>query len=294
MGLLSFWLESDTRDRQLTCRPRPVTLFEPRTRHAYTWGGVWILDVEPTRGAFVFSVGLTGHRGSETPTADACRDVLGVFQVIAGDRIPPALEKVADGGPSGAITHATLPHSGGTWWGRVVHFTLLLRGEWDPDGEGGDFIDAVEGFDDDGELAQPPHVPADPEWFWTLMPLTREGSHERLVQHLATLPVERIYAFEETLAQPLHAIDGPEWMRSSDVDGSSDGFLYARCAVVASGRDRYHEVLTRPSRMPKRADFEALLGIAQDAFVAKTGKAFTYSASVDYETGRNSAHWSVK
>lgn len=120
-----------------------------------------------------------------------------------------------------------------------------------------------------------------------------------VVAALAAQPVEAIEAFEELLAQKLHALDteahareiGEEAFEGSKEHFSADWFLYVRCCVVANGRKTYEAVLADPKRMPKDMEFEALLQIASAAFEQKTGRPFEFTASVSYETFANTAGW---
>lgn len=120
-----------------------------------------------------------------------------------------------------------------------------------------------------------------------------------LVAALATKPVAAIEAFEERLAQKLHALDTEA--RAREIGelayiGSGDGFsvdqfLYARCCVVANGQRQYETVLADPKQMPKDMEFEALLGVAAAAYEAKTGAAWDFTPMVSYETFANGNGW---
>ena len=120
-----------------------------------------------------------------------------------------------------------------------------------------------------------------------------------VVEALAAKPVSAIEAFEETLAQKLHALDteahareiGDEAYTGSDEKFSVDWFLYVRCCVVANGRPMFETVLKNPKRMPKDMEFEALLQVAAEAYQAKTGEDFDFTPSVSYETFSNKAGW---
>jgi hypothetical protein len=72
-----------------------------------------------------------------------------------------------------------------------------------------------------------------------------------------------------------------------------DGFLYARCLVVANGREFYDAVHSDPTTMPKDADFEAILMLAADAYDRKTGLVWDEldETDVSYETFSNEAGW---
>ena len=112
---------------------------------------------------------------------------------------------------------------------------------------------------------------------------------------VAKLSRPELEAFEELLAQKLHALDGHPFARGADtaVSMGADGFLYARCFVVAQGREEYERVLRDPSRMPSSIDdwFEPILYAASQAFEASTGDEWDYVPSVSYETGSNAEGW---
>jgi Protein of unknown function (DUF4240) len=148
----------------------------------------------------------------------------------------------------------------------------------------------------------------DDETFWDLiaqLDWRHDGDDERvvkpLVERLASMPDAEIGSFHETLAQKLYDIDGRAWARESGPDIwsgepdhlSVDGFLYARSAVVARGREVYEAVRAEPARMPKNAAFEALLYVAANAYERKTGLEFDEldDTEVSYETFSNEAGW---
>jgi hypothetical protein len=64
-----------------------------------------------------------------------------------------------------------------------------------------------------------------------------DGAVEQLVEALAEYGEAEIKEFENTLAQCLYDIDGPAYADQAGESGqSADGFLYARCYVVARGK----------------------------------------------------------
>lgn len=145
----------------------------------------------------------------------------------------------------------------------------------------------------------------DPE-FWDLigkLDWKQAGDDEAVclpvVEALAAKPVSSIEAFEETLAQKLHALDteahareiGDEAYTGLHDHFSVDWFLYVRCCVVANGKRTFETVLKNPKRMPKGMEFEALLQVAAEAYQAKTGEDFAFIPSVSYETFSNKAGW---
>lgn len=114
---------------------------------------------------------------------------------------------------------------------------------------------------------------------------------------LSKLSPAELEDFEDHLSQCLFAIDGRAYAKESgESGGSDDAFLYARCFVVAQGRQHYDAVLKDPSRMPKTLDgwCEALLYPHRRAWANTTGideSEWSYDASVSYETGSNEQLW---
>jgi hypothetical protein len=141
--------------------------------------------------------------------------------------------------------------------------------------------------------------------FWLLidrLDWRHEGDDDRVtapvVKALTKLPLTEIEAFEEILSKKLYALDGRAWAREigsgwwgGDPPVSVDAFLYARCAVVANGRDFYDAVFADPTQMPKDTEFEALLFVGASAWEAKTGDEPTFMTSVSSETFSNRSGW---
>jgi hypothetical protein len=123
------------------------------------------------------------------------------------------------------------------------------------------------------------------------------GAVEPLIEALAEYSEADIREFENMLAQCLYDIDGRQYADQAGRSGrSGDGFLYARCFVVAMGKDYYETVKSDPSKMPKSLDewCEPLLCVAQRAWAAATGKdqeSWNHRRPVSYETGSNKANW---
>ncbi len=126
---------------------------------------------------------------------------------------------------------------------------------------------------------------------------------------LTALPEGDIEGFYEVLAQKLYAIDTEAHM-SAYAWPSLDGFLYARCWVVARGKAYYDRVAADPSAMPRWMDegleeslpveeimripspeLEPLLHVAYYAYEDKTGTEFPGHRSVSFETGSNLTGW---
>ena len=118
------------------------------------------------------------------------------------------------------------------------------------------------------------------------------------VKELAQLPVVDIKGFADILSEKLFLLDGPKYADHTGENAYGDGqhfsadtFLYARCHVVANGREFYEEVLSAPEKMPKDLTFEALLSLPRKAYQLKTGEPYQYIPAFIYETFANSDAW---
>ena len=121
-----------------------------------------------------------------------------------------------------------------------------------------------------------------------------------VVNALAKLAVEDIYAFDEVLAQKLHDLDTEahalNMIAPLEEGGedylSPDEFLYARCAVVANGEALFEQILNNPSEFPADIEFEAILYVAELAYQKSTNQeAYEYVPTVNYETFSNREGW---
>jgi hypothetical protein len=139
--------------------------------------------------------------------------------------------------------------------------------------------------------------------FWGLIDLldwsAQEDNNqvvEPIINALSRLPVAKIYQFYDILSEKLWRLDTQEhadaMMRdASDAPFSADEFLYARCCVIANGRDAYRRVLATPLEFPVNLAFEGLLYVAAKAYQRKTGKKFVSSPAYNFETGSNRKGW---
>lgn len=96
-----------------------------------------------------------------------------------------------------------------------------------------------------------------------------------LEEQLSSLPITELEAFEEHLSQCLYALDGEVFANECGESGDSDdAFLYARCFVVAQGKEHYEATQANPQLMPKTLDgwCEALLYPQRNAWARLTGK----------------------
>ncbi len=136
--------------------------------------------------------------------------------------------------------------------------------------------------------------------FWSIISLldwsakgTREKAIKPAVEALSQQPVSHIYLFEDILAEKLYQLDTKEHAAAAYPNDhfSEDGFLYARAAVVASGKTTFQAILASPEKMPVDEDFEPLLSLAAKAYQTKTKKAFDYIPPTNYETYSNEGGW---
>ncbi|MEZ6196928.1 MAG: DUF4240 domain-containing protein [Planctomycetota bacterium] len=137
------------------------------------------------------------------------------------------------------------------------------------------------------------------EQFWALIGMLA-GPHDTededeivdpLVGMLRQLEREQITAFDDLLAEKLHALDGRAFADAAGIAGNyEDLFLDARLCVVANGREFYEAVLADPSEMPAMR-FGALLFCAERAWEAKTGEEYEHVPPVSVEMGANEANW---
>jgi Protein of unknown function (DUF4240) len=140
--------------------------------------------------------------------------------------------------------------------------------------------------------------------FWQIIGLLDWSKTENeaiiapVIAHLIELPVSFIYQFEDKIADKLFRLDAKilaenigDEAYTVDKYFSVDNFLYARCCVVANGKQFYDSVLTNPTLMPKDLTFETLLSIASDAYLLKTGRKFQYVSTIPIETYANKALW---
>lgn len=121
-----------------------------------------------------------------------------------------------------------------------------------------------------------------------------EAALRPLLEALSNETENDIHAFEDHLARALYRLDGKKLAdEAGESSGSDDGFLYARCWVVAQGREPYETIIADPSRMPKTVDewLESLLYVAAEAWQEKTGDEWDHEPVVSWETGSNEEAW---
>ena len=155
------------------------------------------------------------------------------------------------------------------------------------------------------EKQTPVYRPMCEEMFWEVIARfnwKKAGDDDEVmkpaIKFLASLPEEDIFKFHDIMAQKLYDIDGTAWGKIVEAacDGylSGDFFLYARCCVVANGKEFYEKVRNDPTQMCGDYEFESLLSFPIEAWAKKMKKDFDdypHLHAVDYETGANAANW---
>lgn len=148
-------------------------------------------------------------------------------------------------------------------------------------------------------------APLSEAYFWEIISLldwSKADDDAAIVEpakaRLAAGPVRHIFEFADLLSEKLFALDGRKYAMYIGEDAwvpdryfSVDNFLYARCCVVANGKDMYEKVIADPTQMPKDLTFEELLYIPSAAYERKTGKHYDYTPAYPIETYSNQAAW---
>lgn len=143
------------------------------------------------------------------------------------------------------------------------------------------------------------------EAFWSIIDKinwSKKGSENKIapaIKALSKMPVSSICIFADKLAAKLYDLDTRAHAMAYAANEpeqyiSADDFLYARCAVVAEGKEYYVKVLNDTTQMPEDITFEPLLFLADEAFELKMGIAFNYTPTCSYETQSNKAGWNIK
>lgn len=122
------------------------------------------------------------------------------------------------------------------------------------------------------------------------------------LKRLISMTVEDIQQFAEILAEKLYNLDGLSYASNIGDDSykneddffSTDNFLYARCVVVANGKEYYEYVLADPTQMPKDCEFEAILSLSYDAYNKKMNTDIILDTKFCFETFSNIEAWEKK
>lgn len=106
---------------------------------------------------------------------------------------------------------------------------------------------------------------------------------------LRRLPADELSAFDAILERAMYDIDRKD---VHDVlDGSDDGFLYARGFVVAAGRAYYEAVRADPGRGVPDAECEAMCYLSAHVHEKLYGSWPTSGAGISRESVSNAAGW---
>lgn len=144
--------------------------------------------------------------------------------------------------------------------------------------------------------------------FWDLIALfdwKKTGDDDEVlrpaVTALSRMSVDDIFAFDDLLAEKLYALDTREICRGTyrgqiDPDDgeqyvSADDFLYARCVIVANGKEAFEAALAKPLDVPQGIQFEALLGVALGAYEKKVGQEYDHVTALSWESFSNREGW---
>ena len=148
-------------------------------------------------------------------------------------------------------------------------------------------------------------APLSETYFWEIISLldwSKAGNDDAIIEpavaRLTSGSVRHIFEFADLLSEKLYALDCRKYAMHIGEDSwspdryfSVDNFLYARCCVIANGKDAYEMVLHDPTQMPKDLTFEALLYIPSEAYQRKSSKQYDYTAAYPFETYSNQAGW---
>lgn len=147
---------------------------------------------------------------------------------------------------------------------------------------------------------------AEEDFFWVVIDALdwSQGEDDEAVlkpaiHKLSQESLANIFQFDEILSEKLYRLDGKKYAEHLGAyayregeNFSTDHFLYARCCVVANGRQFYESVLEDPARIPKEHTFESLIYLAQKAYEFKTGNEdYNFVPSYCIETFCNPEGW---
>ena len=136
------------------------------------------------------------------------------------------------------------------------------------------------------------------EFSWETLSDDESKVMRKALQELSIKSPVEIRQFHDLLAEKLHALDTKdhasnmgEHSYSKGDHFSPDFFLYARCSVVANGKDFFENVLNDPKNMVKGLAFEPLLYLCQNAHEIRTNRTYDYCPKTDIETFSNVDGW---
>ena len=117
-----------------------------------------------------------------------------------------------------------------------------------------------------------------------------------LVNYLADLSDEELFAFDDIMAELLYDLDTKKNFKSSCkyYDHSDDSFLYSRCAALVNGEEYYEKVKAGKNNKNWTMEFEAILSVPMLAWSRKHGKDcgdYPHLPAKSVETGSNADAW---
>ncbi|WP_306956056.1 DUF4240 domain-containing protein [Streptomyces sp. B4I13] len=145
--------------------------------------------------------------------------------------------------------------------------------------------------------------------FWALIATLNgkatQESCQRLAEELSRRSVPDIIGFAERHAEALYRLDQEKFgmLPVADMTGrnerpfpqSADGFLYARCAVVAAGQAVWEGVFFDVDKFAPytstECDGEWLLYVPEQAYELATGKEWDRSTRCCFESYSNTEGW---
>ncbi len=130
-----------------------------------------------------------------------------------------------------------------------------------------------------------------------------ESRIEEVRSALETLPESRLADFQRWLASRLFDIDRRAYAEiparfsdGSEMKQSSDFFLYARCACILAGEERWRDIIEGKASFSAftataSQAAESLLYLAAEVSEERFGRTVKVTDRPSYETGSNSAWW---
>ncbi|MDC7783404.1 MULTISPECIES: DUF4240 domain-containing protein [Priestia] len=267
-----------------------------------------------------YLLGITNYIGEQRPTIanQNVRQIL-ITKSLLNEKEEPTFKWVDGRLPEELIYIGNIPLVqeelgiesnvyGGIWskeCGMDVYYKW--REETDPQGFKSEMQKKIEEADANARRNKimKPKKMIDDQVFWSIISLLDWGKEdeeaivEAAIKELSTLTVWQIRHFEEALSYKLFLLDTEEHAKEigeycfsqQDQQFSPDLFLYARCAVVARGKEVFEDILSNPSKMLKDTEFEILLSLSSEAYYVKKGKEFDYESGCSYETFSNKEGW---
>jgi hypothetical protein len=278
------------------------------------YGAVKVMDIINHS----YLLGITSYIDEQVPTIES----KGIHQILITESIADGLEKPlfewVDGKlPKELIFIGNMALTaneigvesnmfGGKWSKEcAIEVYYEWRRQTDPEGFALEIQKEDEAFALKNSVPKPKKM-LDDQVFWGIISLLdwskedEEAIVEAAIKELSTFTAWKIRHFEETLSYKLFLLDTEEHAREigeyrfspQDQYFSPDLFLYARCAVVARGKEVFEDALSNPLKMLKDTEFEILLSLSSEAYNLKMGKEFEYESGCSYETFSNKEGWS--